>query len=120
MNKDEEKINLKNAKMKETRIERENNLYIKEFLSYLAFEKGNSSNTIAGYERDLRIFSKYVNKNLTEVTEEDIYSYIREINDKLKKNSVLRKVATIRNFYKFCYLNKINEKGKKTTGGSFA
>ena len=40
MNKDEEKINLKNAKMKETRIERENNLYIKEFLSYLAFEKG--------------------------------------------------------------------------------
>ena len=78
MNKDEEKINLKNAKMKETRIERENNLYIKEFLSYLAFEKGNSGNTIAGYERDLRIFSKYVNKNLTEVTEEDIYSYIRE------------------------------------------
>ena len=106
MNKDEEKINLKNAK-KETRIERENNLYIKEFLSYLAFEKGNSGNTIAGYERDLRIFSKYVNKNLTEVTEEDIYSYIREMNDKLKKNSVLRKVATIRNFYKFCYLNKI-------------
>ena len=42
MNKDEEKINLKNAKMKETRIERENNLYVKEFLSYLAFEKGNS------------------------------------------------------------------------------
>ena len=26
MNKDEEKINLKNAKMKETRIERENNI----------------------------------------------------------------------------------------------
>ena len=67
MNKDEEKINLKNAKTKETRIERENNLYIKEFLSYLAFEKGNSGNTIAGYERDLRIFSKHVNKNLTEV-----------------------------------------------------
>ena len=48
--------------MKETRIERENNLYIKEFLSYLAFEKGNSGNTIAGYERDLKIFSKHVNK----------------------------------------------------------
>ena len=73
MNKDEEKINLKNEKIKETKIERENNLYIKEFLSYLAFEKGNSGNTIAGYERDLRIFSKYVNKNLTEVTEEEIF-----------------------------------------------
>ena len=107
MNKNEEKINLKNTKMREIKIERENNLYIKEFLSYLAFEKGNSGNTIAGYERDLRIFSKHVNKNLTEVTEEDIYSYIRKMNDKLKKNSVLRKVATIRNFYKFCYLNKI-------------
>ena len=55
----------------------------------------------------MRIFSEYVNKNLIEVTEEDIYDYIKEINDKLKKNSVLRKVATIRNFYKFCYLNKI-------------
>ena len=107
MNRDEEKITLKNVKKKETGIDRENNLYIKEFLSYLAFEKGNSSNTIAGYERDLRIFSEYVNKNLIEVTEEDIYDYIKEINDKLKKNSVLRKVATIRNFYKFCYLNKI-------------
>ena len=105
MNRDEEKITLKNVK--KTGIDRENNLYIKEFLSYLAFEKGNSSNTIAGYERDLRIFSEYVNKNLIEVTEEDIYDYIKEINDKLKKNSVLRKVATIRNFYKFCYLNKI-------------
>ena len=60
MNKDKEKINLKNVKMKETRIERENNLYIKEFLSYLAFEKGNSGNTIAGYERDLKIFSKHI------------------------------------------------------------
>ena len=58
MNRDEEKITLKNVKIKEMGIDRENNLYIKEFLSYLAFEKGNSSNTIAGYERDLRIFSK--------------------------------------------------------------
>ena len=39
MNRDEEKITLKNVKIKETGIDRENNLYIKEFLSYLAFEE---------------------------------------------------------------------------------
>ena len=39
MNKDEEKITLKNVKKKETGIDRENNLYIKEFLSYLALKR---------------------------------------------------------------------------------
>ncbi len=86
---------------------RENNLYIKEFTAYLAFEKGNSKNTIGGYERDLKMFSKDVDKKLVDVTEEDVYTYIEKIGKTLKRNSVLRKIASIRTFYKFCYLNKM-------------
>ncbi len=94
-------------KKTEEEIYRENSSYIKEFLSYLAFEKGNSLNTISSYERDLKMFSSFVNKSLTFVVEEDIYAYIEDISKKLRKNSVLRKIASIRTFYKFCYLNKI-------------
>ncbi len=99
-------INLKEGNLK---ILRENNMYIKEFLSYLAFEKGNSGNTISCYERDLKMFSQYIDKSLISVTEEDVYGYIEKIREKLKKNSLLRKIASIRTFYKFCYLNKIIE-----------
>ena len=95
MNRDEEKITLKNVKIKEMGIDRENNLYIKEFLSYLAFEKGNSSNTIAGYERDLRIFSEYVNKNLTEVTEEDIYEQLEIFINSVILIKLLRKILQV-------------------------
>ena len=104
-----EKIEKKNKKEneKESKIERENNLFIKEFSDYLSFEKGSSKNTVAGYERDLKIFFDYIQKSATDIKEEDIYEYIEEISRELKRNSVLRKIASIRTFYKFCYLNKM-------------
>lgn len=89
------------------KIERKNNLYIKEFLDYLKYEKGNSENTIKGYERDLKIFFFELKKDVTEIHEEDIYNYIEKIGKILKRNSVLRKIASIRTFYRFCYLNKM-------------
>jgi len=92
---------------KENKTEKQNNLYIKEFSDYLSFEKGSSKNTVAGYERDLKMFFHYIEKLATDVTEEDIYEYIRVIGEDLKRNSVLRKIASIRTFYKFCYLNKM-------------
>ncbi|MBF4805179.1 MAG: tyrosine recombinase [Pseudoleptotrichia goodfellowii] len=104
-----EEIGKKNKKEneKESKIERENNLFIKEFSDYLSFEKGSSKNTVAGYERDLKMFFDYTQKSATDIKEEDIYEYIEEISRELKRNSVLRKIASIRAFYKFCYLNKM-------------
>lgn len=88
-------------------IEKKNNMYIKEFLDYLKFEKGNSKNTIDGYERDLKLFFEFVKKDVVKIEEEDIYDYIDNISKNLKRNSVLRKISSIRTFYKFCYLNKM-------------
>lgn len=101
-----DKRNNRNSE-KENKTEKQNNLYIKEFSDYLSFEKGSSKNTVAGYERDLKMFFHYIEKLATDVTEEDIYEYIRTIGEELKRNSVLRKIASIRTFYKFCYLNKM-------------
>ena len=69
-----EEIEKKNKKEneKESKIERENNLFIKEFSDYLSFEKGSSKNTVAGYERDLKIFFDYIQKSATDIKEEDI------------------------------------------------
>ncbi|RRD40053.1 integrase [Leptotrichia sp. OH3620_COT-345] len=104
---DEMKIKQEKETKRENRVERRNSLLIKEFLDYLYFEKGSSKNTVAGYERDLKLFFSYVEKTATDIKEDDIYKYIEEIGKELKRNSVLRKIASIRTFYKFCYLNKI-------------
>ncbi|MDO5088238.1 MAG: tyrosine recombinase [Leptotrichiaceae bacterium] len=104
---DEIEIKQEKENKKKNRIERQNSLFIKEFSDYLYFEKGSSKNTVAGYERDLKLFFSCMEKTAADIKEDDIYKYIEEISRELKRNSVLRKIASIRTFYKFCYLNKM-------------
>jgi hypothetical protein len=101
----EEKI-----KGKKKKISRENKMQIREFLDFLEFEKGSSQNTVTGYNRDLIQFFLFVQKNFSEIEERDIFEYIEKLNEKLRRNSVLRKVSALKTFYKFCYLNKDVEK----------
>ena len=105
----EENSEKKEEKQKEERIKlkREVNVRIIDFLDFLRYEKGSSENTLIGYERDLKHFFLSVSKNVEEIQEDDIYKYIEKIGEKLKRNSILRKISAIRTFYKFCYLNKI-------------
>ncbi len=93
-------------KSEKKKISRENKMQIREFLDFLEFEKGSSQNTITGYNRDLTQFFLFVQKNFFDVEEKDIFSYIEKLNEKLRRNSVLRKVSALKTFYKFCYLNK--------------
>ena len=87
-------------------ISRENKMQLSEFLDFLEFEKGNSKNTIIGYKRDLTQFFLFVEKDFSKIEEKDVFDYIEKMNEKLRRNSVLRKVSAIKTFYKFCYLNK--------------
>ena len=97
-------------KGKKKKISRENKMQIREFLDFLEFEKGSSQNTVTGYNRDLIQFFLFVQKNFSEIEERDIFEYIEKLNEKLRRNSVLRKVSALKTFYKFCYLNKDVEK----------
>lgn len=110
----EEKNNETNSKekikVKKKKISRENKMQIREFLDFLEFEKGSSQNTVTGYNRDLIQFFLFVQKNFSEIEEEDIFKYIEKLNEKLRRNSVLRKVSALKTFYKFCYLNRDMEK----------
>ncbi|NWO18588.1 tyrosine-type recombinase/integrase [Leptotrichia sp. oral taxon 223] len=110
----EEKNNETNSeekiKGKKKKISRENKMQIREFLDFLEFEKGSSQNTVTGYNRDLIQFFLFVQKNFSEIEEKDIFKYIEKLNEKLRRNSVLRKVSALKTFYKFCYLNRDVEK----------
>ena len=84
----------------------ENRTIVLEFLDYLKDEKGNSENTLEGYHRDLNIFFKNTSKNFTEINSEYIISYVDKISKTIKRNTTLRKIASLRSFYRFCYVNK--------------
>lgn len=85
---------------------RKNNIIIKEFLDYLNFEKGNSQKTIESYSNDLRIFFNEIDIIYDKIEKEDVYKYIEIIRQKFKNNTIQRKVAAIKHFFRFCYLNK--------------
>ena len=105
---EKEKLNLiKDNFDKKSKISVKNQMQLKNFLEFLKFEKRSSQNTLNGYNRDLTQFFLFVKKDFSEIGEKEISSYIDNLNKKLRKNSVLRKVSVLKTFYKFCYLNKV-------------
>ena len=104
---EKEKLNLiKDNFDKKSKISVKNQMQLKNFLEFLKFEKRSSQNTLNGYNRDLTQFFLFVKKDFSEIGEKEISNYIDNLNKKLRKNSVLRKVSVLKAFYKFCYLNK--------------
>ena len=85
-------------------------VYVENFLDYLRFEKGNSEKTIESYRNDLTKFFAYIGKEIDEVETEDIYRYIEKLKEKYVYNTVIRKVTSIKGFFKFCYMEKIIKK----------
>ena len=50
-----------------------------------------------------------MDKDFDSVTEDNLIDYVNKMNKEVKRNSVLRKTSAIKNFYKFCFLNKMLE-----------
>ena len=84
----------------------ENQTVVMEFLDYLRYEKGNSENTLSSYKRDLNLFFSEISKNFQSIEDEEIIGYVDKLSKTVKRNTILRKIASIRAFYKFCYINK--------------
>lgn len=76
---------------------------IGEYLEYLELEKGLSQNTIDAYRHDLSDFS--ISEDITELESVDrltINNHIRKLRErKLAPTSVIRKVASLRGFFKW-------------------
>jgi len=80
---------------------------IEAFLEHLVFEKGRSENTVKNYREDLEDFFSFLKgregiKNPAEVTHLEVRVFLGELLKKgLKKNSIARKLSTLRTFFKW-------------------
>ena len=78
---------------------------IEEFIKFIQFEKGLSSNTISAYKNDLKQyfdFLKKINKTIHNVSPEDLTEFLWQLKqNNLSSNSIYRKSSCLTQFYKF-------------------
>ncbi len=81
---------------------------LSEYLEYLELERGLAKNTIDAYRRDLIMFLDYSNvEDLNSITRMGINSYIRYLHENCyNPTSVMRKIASIRGFFKWLCANE--------------
>lgn len=84
------------------------NQVLSEYLEYLELERGLSKNTIEAYRRDLVVFLEFCNcSDFDEITRMIINSHIRFLREKnYSPTSVIRKIASIRGFFKWLCANE--------------
>ena len=88
---------------------------IAQYLEYLELEKGLSQNTIDAYRRDLSDFSQGID-DIHTIDRNYINSYVRKLRErKLAPSSVIRKVATLRGFFKWATSAEIIDKNPAST-----
>ena len=74
---------------------------IGEYLEYLELEKGLSQNTIDAYRRDMSDFAQGI-EYIKSISRMPTNSYVRTLRErKLAPTSVIRKVASLRGFFKW-------------------
>ena len=88
---------------------------IGEYLEYLELEKGLSQNTLEAYRRDLSEVSQGV-EDITKVDRMSINMFIRKLREnKLAPSSIIRKMASLRGFFKWASSAGIIDKNPAST-----
>jgi integrase/recombinase XerC len=71
------------------------------YLKYLSLEKNYSIHTVSNYGRDIRQYLKFTSGNI-KAGENEIRGFLQFLNrHKYSRNSIVRKVIAVRNFYRF-------------------
>lgn len=87
--------------------------YIERFLSFLSYERGYSSNTLLSYKIDLKELSNFLNKrgkSLVKASKDDLSQFINILSERgFTNNTIIRKLASIRTFYKYLLSEEIIE-----------
>ncbi|HUF03751.1 MAG TPA: site-specific tyrosine recombinase XerD [Aridibacter sp.] len=87
---------------------------IREFLSYLAAERGLSKNTLAAYGRDLaklKDFADAEGLGLEELSRSEIRDFVASLSvEGLSVNSINRVISAVRGFYKFLQIDGFLDK----------
>lgn len=87
--------------------------YITMFIEYLKVQKNYSEFTRINYEKDLFEYSEFLenrNYNYNDMDYKKCMDYLIYLdNKKYKKNSISRKLSSLRTFYKFLVLNNFSD-----------
>ena len=87
---------------------------VEEFIDYLKYQKNYSKYTILNYKKDLNEYQNFLSKNnlsLKKIKYDDAVKYLKFLNEKKNsKNSISRKLSSLRSFYKYLVLNNKIEK----------
>lgn len=81
--------------------------YIEEILNdfslYIVVDRKYSENTKSSYIEDLKKCIMYLKKGPNEVTDDDIYTYIKYLkeDEKLNTKSIARNISSLKTFYKY-------------------
>lgn len=83
-----------------------------QYLEYLEVEKGLSINTLDAYRRDLEAFLEFCSSldadDVVQINRTHINGYIRELREKkYSPTSVMRKIASLRGFFKWLCASEI-------------
>ncbi len=78
-----------------------NEMYIREFENFLMVELNYSLNTIDSYILDIKQFLGVLDKNIDDIKDSDLNSYLKFLNDNFKINTRSRKLSSLKTFYKF-------------------
>ncbi len=78
--------------------------YIDKFIRYLQVEKGLSPHTLRAYQKDLEIFSEFVNASPEKIDPVDVRGFIaQQISSGLSKTTAGRRLAAVRSFFRFLH-----------------
>ena len=85
-------------------LQNEDKKYLEDFKTYLSFEKNYSNNTIKSYSSDIISFLIWLDNSCINIEFNKLREYIYFIQKfNYKKNTLMRKIASIRSFYKYLY-----------------
>ncbi|HJT62232.1 MAG TPA: site-specific tyrosine recombinase XerD [Burkholderiales bacterium] len=73
---------------------------VDQFCDALWLEDGLARNTIASYRADLEQLGSFMNKNLADATEGDLFAFLAS--RKGRASSAARRVSTLKRFYRYC------------------
>lgn len=83
---------------------------VKEYLEYLKRDLNYSDNTINSYNKDLIVYSSYLEEKKLDyksVTKEDIIGFLKYLDGLYKNKTIARMISSIRSFYNYLLSNNI-------------
>ena len=97
---------------------------IEQFINYMALERGASPNTCRAYRKDLELFAVFLREkglpiDVAQIDYLTIRLYLGHLyqGKRIKRTSVVRKLAALRTFFRYLKREGIVEKKSRQDGG---